>query len=286
MEDFIESRPTDGQLAEVQKLAELTNWGAGKIINSKLLYQDKPPKLRVLYCLMIAVHNYSESIFVLLREGRTNAAEVLWRSLFESWVNYMYVIACTDDRHASEFMLSSDRENQKTSKLIADFCKTHPSLASEKNINLDADAIKKATADRQVELDKIASEFDPPIKNLPNLKDRMIAIDRYKKKTEAKYKPGSMEFEYLTTYRYTSDPVHLNPSGIFRMYNFQDGGIREINLSGDLTKIEGLVSLTYAIYLTFIGEFVKDFDLAPESDLDAFNRIFSGMQSNRSRPST
>ncbi len=284
MDDFIETKPSEEQLTKVKTLGALLDWGAEKIRNDELFDRHKSAKQRVLYALMIAVHNYSESICTLLKEGRTNTAELIWRSLFESWVNYMYVLACDDDRNAMEFMMSSDFENQKMSRLLAEFIekpehaavmkKKNDSLLTTRNQTLESAKIRSAMAERQVGIDEEAQKYSPPISDLRGLKDRMIAIDKYKSKNELGYDAGSMEFEYLTTYSYASDPAHLKPLGIFRLYNFHDDGTREIHLSGDLSKIEGLVRLTYVIYLTFISEFAKEFAVATEQDLEPFNSEF------------
>ncbi|MDD3687806.1 MAG: DUF5677 domain-containing protein, partial [Bacteroidales bacterium] len=119
---------TEKQTKIINSLAELLNFGGETIQNSNLSSKQRPRK-KALILMFSAVHNYSESIFCLLKESRTHAAEVLLRPIFETYINLQFIYIGRNEKNAVKFLLEESYSKKNLIEKIQQF--------TEKNLNID-----------------------------------------------------------------------------------------------------------------------------------------------------
>src|ERR1700729_1600246 len=79
------------KIVTLNDLSDLLNFGARCLEKQNIHILKLRGARKVLFGLMVAVHNFTESIFSLCRESRTQACEALLRTLCDGLINVKFL---------------------------------------------------------------------------------------------------------------------------------------------------------------------------------------------------
>lgn len=261
---------TEKQQKVLKELEELLEFGFTKISGIEVHLLKMRLKKGLVYFMTGAVHSYSDAILRLIREGKTAAANVILRSLIESYINLNYILLGRSELNALRFIIEDSVNRRKLGKDIKSFLEKNPSFeTSMGRVMDDPKAWDRFIKERQDEIDFVKRKRKlKRLRNLPDLKQRAIEVDKVVGKP-------TLEWWYLTIYWLFSHYSHLKARGLNAfLVKRRDASGYLFNLNGNLEDIEKIVVTTYAIYISFLMEMSKRFGVPTAVELKPYKQIF------------
>jgi len=252
----------------INDLKELLDFGLKIFISSKAKSQ-KNNKDNYIKFNFAAIHNYCDSIYILCEQGKTHAAHVILRCVFESFVNMNYYVNNNSDLKLAKYAIWDAEENKlKKIRHFEKFINEHPNWeTTEPGLTNRATlaAIKEKT-NELVSAIKRANKFYKSTKIELDLRKKAEALD---KKVRTK-KLVSWEYNYLLIYSYFSSFAHLHPIGLENFVNEVEGEIvYDLSSGKDADKI---LSTTYTVYLQLLNLLKKRGIITKNVSLTVFNK--------------
>ncbi len=247
------------QLDLLQKLAELLDFG-GSVITSYNFNQKHRSRKSILIQMVAASHNYSEGIYILLKEARTNSAEALLRPLLENIINCAYIFNGKRFDNLKRFIAEDEFLLLELGPKIQNFLIEHPEVKNYDSefFSEDWNAFVK---NKVKQLKMIQGRRYGLLKRLPDLRERAKQVDLNFERLIKKPPKRRMEYLYLLLYWQLSCLEHLGSRGL-NTFSVQDNkGNISINLSGEIDSLERIAIATYSFYYIILETFAKQFKL-------------------------
>jgi len=192
----------------------------------------------------IAIHNYTEAIYLLCEDARPHAAYVLLRSLFEAYTNVEYVKFGDSERKLALFAKNGFFERGKIANGFDKFIEKYPkrkesiSVLEEKRI----DGMKEFVRRHIIGVDS-ANQLKLTDK-YPDIFIRSTEIDKNVSNPKNK---GDNELYYHLVFRYLSPYAHLNAFGL-EMFLEKELNKEEIFQLGRAKDVHLIILQTYLYY--------------------------------------
>lgn len=244
-------------------LDEILNYGNGKMSAIPLDITKVRKKKQILYLTMCATQSYSEAIRKLITPPviYDKAAEVLFRSLSEALINLHYVFKERTEVNALVFMTDSILDTIDFSEKYKKFSLDHPTwkltFAGLKTVQDWQNQIDELN--RQKDLISIKTKKKIP-KEIPTLRNRAISADLFLTKKGKLKRSNSIEYVYISYYKFFSQIAHLTMPGLERFMKDVNGK-QVIVVDGTTSDLERLAVMTYIIYHTILRFCLQQFDL-------------------------
>lgn len=221
-----------------------------------------------------AIHNYSESVYVLCKDSRPQAATVISRSILEAFINVIYLMNTNSNLKIAKFAISDFDERIKVLKQFKAFIVKFPKWIGKSPLTTtqDLDNMIAFNQKRKEAIEK-GNKFYKSTKILKDLRARAEAYDR---KTR---KDGNWEFNYLLVYKYFSNFTHLSISGIEEFFSKDDGG-KHFDL-GRSKRVEPHLAVNFGIYLALLNNIKKRGYIPKNVSLKTFNQQVTKMRKNK-----
>ena len=268
---------TQKDLRFLESFRELLEFGGGLFNNQsfQLPQQESFYKRNFLLLTFGAIHNYAETVYILCKNMRPQAAIVLLRSIFEAYLNMHYLMNVRSNKRLALYVVKDVREHIKIVNSFLSLIKRHPRLENKYGMTTKAtlDAMKKKHED--IEASMRSLNKIPITLGLKSLEERAREYDR---RIGSKARKGEMEFNYHLLYRQFSSCAHLTPTGLQEFIKDTPEG-REFILDQS-EKIEPVVTTTFQLYLNLLKYLDKWKLISKDISFKKFNRILKEM--NRS----
>lgn len=239
-------------------------------------------KKHVLYFMMCAVQSYSESIHKLISPPRIydKAAEVLMRSLVETFINLNYINACKTQKNALIFIVDSINERIDFAHKYKSFMSKYPNwnipFGTIKNPN-DWDGFIKQ---KEKEISDGQKKFKVKLpKKLPDVRARAVIFDEYLKSHKKLTRRKSLEYYYVAYYKYFSQIAHLTMPGLERFLAEDNNGLH-LNIDGKPEDIDRVARVSYQLYFVVLRFFLKQFAVYDKSEFVEFENYSKSMLKN------
>lgn len=265
------------------KYRELLVYGSS--ILEKVLLDQRKTKMRklIFHSMMVAQQSYSEAILalMLLPGIYDKAAEVLQRSLIENFINANYIYSGFKQERTYIFIIESWQDRIdfaiKQHKLMDKYPKWELQFDDKKR-GCDWDSF---ILQKKYEILKIQKRYKMKFgKRVPDLRTRAIAFDSWLEK-RGKLKPNkSLEKQYVYFYKYYSQIAHLLMSGLERFHSVDEKGILRVDVNGQPSDIERVVTLSYTLYFVMLNWFMRQFHIKDKENLLRFNKISKDLIKN------
>lgn len=263
---------TDKQKQLLQDLTEILEFGYTEL--SKRSYPLKlRPRKTILISMMAAMQNYAEGILCLLKEGRTNSAELVVRSMVESFINLAYIYVGRNERNAVIFLLDDVHDRKRLGERIKKFLTDFPSYKTSFDSMKTPEEWDNFIAERLKEISQIGKKYPYTLTQLPDLRQRAQAHDRIQERKHKRELKTRLEWWYLTMYWYFSTLSHLGIRGLNTFFDVQNGQVY-INASGRPEDMERIIVASYSIYYQFLRTFAKQFNLFDLKLLEKYKNTF------------
>ena len=253
----------------VTQLEELLDFGSKEISKVTLNLTRTTPRKSILYSMMGAIQNYASGILYLLKVSRTSCAEVLLRSLIESFIKLQFIFIGRSQKNALRFLIHDLFDRKKLAEDVIEFSIRRP----------DVDTIlpqrdwEKFADEKKKEINYIKKKYPYQINNLPKLKELTKQIDEEKEKRTGGDLKGSMEWWYLSLYWYLSKITHMDARGLNTFITKDSYGNYMFNLLGTPEDAVRIVVATYGVYLYVLDNYLKRFGGQSKS-LKQYKAIF------------
>lgn len=221
-----------------------------------------------------AIHNYSESIYVLCKDSRPHAATVILRSVLEAFINVIYLMNTNSNLKIAKFAISDFEERIKVLKQFKVFVAKFPKWEGKDNLTTTKD-LDNMIAFNQKHKEGI-EKGNRFYKSTKILKDLRARAEAYDKKTK---KEGNWEFNYLLVYKYFSNFTHLSISGIEGFFNKEDGD-EHFDL-GQSKGVESHLAMCFGIYLALLSNIKKRGYVPKITSLKLFNQQINKMYKSK-----
>lgn len=221
-----------------------------------------------------AIHNYSESIYVLCKESRPHAATVISRSVLEAFINVIYLMNTNSNLKIAKFAISDFEERIKVLKQFKAFIVKFPKWEGKSNLTTTKD-LDNMIAFNQKHKDGI-EKGNRFYKSTQIPKDLRARAEAYDKKTK---KEGSWEYNYLLVYKYFSNFTHLSISGIEGFFTKNDEG--EYFDLGQSKDVEPHLAMGFGIYLALLNNIKKRGYIPKTISLKIFNQQYNRMHKSK-----
>lgn len=256
-------------------LQEILTYGYCKLSSVGLDYKKVRTKKQILFFMMGAVQSYSEAILKLASPPNSydKAAEVLLRSLIETFINLNYIYASRSQQKAMIFMTYSAEERIDFAIKYKNLMIKHPSwnldFGNIKNIQ-DWDAF---IVEKQKEVKYIERYFKKKLSNkFPDLRPRAEQADSYLRKKNKLTQKNSLEKYYVLFYKYFSQISHLTMPGLERFFSYDSNGLPKLSVDSKQDDVDSVASITFIIYFVFINHFMKEFKIYDAQEFQYFKR--------------
>jgi len=224
----------------------------------------------------VAIHNYSEAIYLLCKDARPHPAHILVRSLFEAYTNTEYIRHGDSERKLALFSKEGFAERKKIANGFDQFIKKYPSKKNSLSI-LKEETIEemKIFAERHINGIDSANKLNQKDK-YPDILRRSIEID--KDVLDSKDR-GDAELYYHLVFRYLSPYAHLNAGGL--------EAFLEKKADNDMTFITGQAGGIHTITIqTYLYYFASLKNLFQEQILDGkmpdiYQKYFEELKSQK-----
>jgi len=268
---------TEIELTEFQKnllsyLDEILNYGNEKMSKTPLDITKVRKKKQILYLTTCATQSYAEAIRKLIAPPviYDKAAEVLFRSLSEALINLHYIFKDRTEKNALIFMADSILDSIDFSEKYKKFSHDHPTwkltfagLKTDQDWQLQIDELTKNK-------NLISKKTKKPLPTqIPSLRNRAIIADRYLAKKGKLKRNNSIEYTYITYYKFYSQITHLTMPGLERfMQDVQ--GKQVVIVDGSANDLERIAVMTYITYHTILRFCLQQFDLFDRNEYQKF----------------
>lgn len=249
--NFLKALPeyADGRLEQINK----------KIDSSNNL------QLHVILQIGIAMNQYFKSLVLLLETSNIIAANVLFRSLIETFINIEYIMQDNTQKRSVAFLFEdfkTKRINIETIKNLilnksseAEFI---PELSTIEKCNTQ---LKKIENDKKNILSNLKNDFGIEIEE----SELIIPI------IEQRANLANLKDIYNILYRQLCWLTHLNSSGLKKLIKFDD---KYIVVPLDIEQeVRNIIPVAYDIYLLTIEDIMRKFNLYIEEDFKAMEAI-------------
>lgn len=237
---------------KLNALAEIINEVSNEF-TIKTIIDNLSIKQQLLYLNFVVVNSYSEAIFKLCIDFRPLPANVILRSLVESFINTAYVLTHNSNKRALLFTLEDSFYRKGLATEVITFLKKYPQF--EKG-EFNSQSFGKALINIQREIDFYKSRYNLDYKNRKDfVKDYPALIDRAKAVDNRINKPD-FEHIYTLVYRYLSEFGHLSMRGLNNFVIKDLNGNFEM-IASQHNDISVVISMTYTIYLYFVDQLKK-----------------------------
>lgn len=229
---------------ELLRLAKILDFGASCLAHQKNYLRRMTIRKSTLLGMVVAAHNYTESIYSLCKEGQSQACFVLLRSLIENRINAKFLFASSNSEHA--YALLKDALINKEKQLnhaIEYFKKNSPEIPNTFSIEDLQESLKQI----MTQIGKIKQE------SVIGIVNRAIEVDKYNK--DKGLKSASLEWEYILIYRNLCTLSHLDLLGLPDFFNLDSKGIIEAFLSGNSDEIEVILQMAHDLYVDILKMF-------------------------------
>lgn len=263
---------------------EILTYGYAKV--AAFPFYERKYRLRknLLYLMMAATQSYAEAILKLM-DNKNNvsvydkAAEVIYRSLVENFINFHYVYFSKTQRNALIFLAYSIHDKNDFAEKFKGLMLKYPQWSLEfgsikkpqdwnKFIKDNNDLIKSGEKKYRITLPK----------KIPDLRARAQAYDTNLKNKGKLEKSNSLESYYVTYYKFFSQIAHLTMPGLERFYEIDSTGKRSLDIDGKPDSIDRLVSINYQIYFVFLNFTLKKFNLYNKEEFKKFNKLSKSLK--------
>lgn len=257
---------TSEQQQYVNDLGRLLDFSRQQLSSTKIRLSKLKTRKRILFGMLIAAHNYTESIFVLLGGARTHACHGLLRSLLEIFINSRYIFTSRDFRIPARFALRGEEELLNKFEQMRKYRIEHPNLDTNKETITDSKLYEAATAITE-NIETIRKKY-PNIRQAGDLRSRTRAVDKFNFRKFGKIE-SPLEWHHLALYWYFSDFQHLSVRGLDKFFKITDQGI-EVLLSGDPDNVIPICVSAYAWYLGVLDSFSHQFGMPSRRDIKPY----------------
>lgn len=230
----------------------------------------------VLFLIMAVTQSYSEGILKLVNADAVfdKAAEVLFRSIVEGYINLNYIYSGRTEYNALVFIVDSilDRIDFaiKYKKFMARYPNWKYSFGNITDIKGWDNFITKESDEIKAIERKYKVKFP---KKLPDIRVRAIEIDEYRKKKKGKItKKTSLEFYYVQYYKFFSQICHLTMPGLERFLIRDQNGQERVHIDGSPEDLDRILSMTYQIYYVMLRFTLKQFHVFNKQDFVRFDQ--------------
>lgn len=239
---------------EMEKLCKVLNFGADCLSQANIDLKKIRIRKRLLFMMVCAAHNYTESIFSLCKEDRTHSCFVLIRSLVENRINAKALFASNSLDGVYGYILYSYEEHKKMLNRQLDLKKVLP--AAQIQVNIPDGELVKAIKQVDRYINKIKKRC-PRMLDCKNLYTRSDAIDKYNTMKGAS--SASLRWEYDSIYRLYCEPTHLTLKGLMKFVSVDQSGCSEVFLSGNSKDLVLIVQHAFYLYVDVLKMFLVCF---------------------------
>lgn len=262
-------------------LGEIIDFGSSLV--SAFDMGKMPPKESYLLTVFGAVNNYSEAIYVLCKDSRPQAAQVLLRPLVEAFINTFYLLSTRSGKRLALFAAEAAREKTRVANSMLDFLKRYPQWKNKSKLTTKKD-LSLLIKQNQQEITNIRKNYK--IRQdiqFPDLLERAREGD---KKKPIKLRKGDIEYNYHLVYRYLSPLSHLNAAALGGRYFLKPDSKGGYYLDmGQSRGVEPVLASTYAYYLYFLEYLKKKKVISQRASLTKFRKIMrSKIAKAKSKP--
>lgn len=246
----------DPNLTKLCKLLDFAAEAMGAA-NIPSLLQQRGAKSH-LFMLIVAGHNYSESVCVLCKQGRTHAAFVLLRSLCECLIKSRYLY-CNPRLHLWELRLEAFMEKHKQLNAMKGFLASSRSTdAHRANLSLDEVETCLNQLDHSMvycerSFRKYGGQFND--RGKPVIKGALSKAEYVDKhNSDMNAKSESLAYFYHLVYRQLSSGVHLDGRNFSDFLSWNEDGCETL-LSGNPEDVPNVARLALWLYHQLIRQF-------------------------------
>lgn len=258
----------------LNNLRQIIEFGRKQMSGQKYDLEKSTVKQKILFVTFGAVHNYTESIYLLCKSVRPQPAIVLLRGIFEAWVNTFYLLSTRSKKRLALFYMEFIQNKIKLLNGLLDFIKKYPSQRDRNPLTVE-DNLKKAKSDNE----KIKLVMTKHFKlkendKWPDLLSRARACDKISdRKRPRNLRKGNFEHIYHIIYRFSSPYTHLNARGLDNFLKPKLEGGYYLAASQSADWVEQVLASAFAFYLSFL-EYMKKKGLLPKSlKLERFRKM-------------
>lgn len=275
----------ENQIKLIKEYRKLLIYGYKKISNVELDLKKVRVRKKILYFLMGAMQSYSESLFKLMssKPAYEKPGESLLRSQIEILLNIRFIYSSRSENKARLFLSDLIIDSISFAKKHKDLWHKYPewnmSFASINQIKEWDEFISKNLK----ELEDYQKKYkDKRVKQLPNLYDKTLAIDKYLKKIGNFSEDNSAEKFYVLYYKYLSQSSHLNMSGLQRFIRSKDNLSQEpfFDIDSKPEDVEKVIAVSYQIYFLTLKLFLQIFKNYSKLEYEQFKK-YSKIISNK-----
>lgn len=225
-------------------------------------------QLHIILQIGMAINHYYKSLIATLETSNIIAANILFRTLIESFINIEYIMQDDTQKRAIAFMLEDFKIQRRNIETIRDLIIVKPSEAS---------LIPKLSTVEECEeqLMKINKEIDDVLYKLKT--DYNIDIDNSDLKIpsiENRADAVNLADIYNILYRQLCWITHLNSSGLKGLLQFNDDKnsyvLAPLAIKNEINKI---IPVAYDVHLIIMKDLLKKFDLYVQEDFKAMEDI-------------
>lgn len=254
---------------KINFLDALSLYADGRLtqINNKI-DNSKNIQLHTILQLGIAMNHYFKSLVSSLETSNIIAANVLLRSLVETFINIEYIMQDDTQKRSVFFMFEDFRTQILNLRTIKNLILTKP---NETELFPELSTIEKCDA----QFEKIDNAKKGIISILKNDFNIEIAESEFNKKfpsIEQCANEAGLRDIYNILYRQLCLVAHLGASGLKKIIKFEDNGyiIPPIDIEEETKEI---LVIAYDIYRLTIEDLMKKFNLIIEEDFKSLENI-------------
>lgn len=244
---------SDDDQQSLEKLALLINSVKNDFTDREIHLDKLNPKQTLLVAMFSAVNSYVEAIFELCKQGRTEAAIVIMRSLIEAYVNSNYILSYPSNKNLYLFAMEDSYYRRSLVDILNDFFARYPQRDRQE---LTVEQLKKMRAIPEKELRDYEENLNMHFEKKKDfdrafgtLLDRAKEVDQRQKKRQKK-SAGAIENVYILVYKYFSEYAHLSMRGIQHFWiKDSDGNTLIIDRNPD--NIDLVLRTVFIMYLYF-----------------------------------
>lgn len=279
---------TDKQDLLIKNFSEILIYGNICLSKAEMHPIKTRTKKFILFYSMGAAQSYSEAIFKLIKPDNIydKAAEVLFRSLVELYINLNYIYCKRKDENALIFMIESVKDKIDFAKKHKTLWEKYPDWSLRFGTIRQASDWDKFISDQEKIIAGAEKKYRNKIPASLNIVDRAIAFDiNYKKSSKLpkhivlkKLEKKSLEKYYVLYYKYLSQLSHLTMPGLEQFMKRDKSGRFWLEIDGKPSDIESIIPVTFIIYFTILNHFLKQFKLYNKVEFQKYKDIIKSMK--------
>lgn len=255
---------TDDEVASINDIDELL-----EISHKALAKIDDWPKIstrnQVLLMIFAAGTNHVKSVNLLLGRARTASAEIILRSLFESFVNMKFIFL-NEAENAHKYILDADLAVKEQARKMLKYRKKNPHRSDQVG-NLTDMRLHEMIHKRQEMIGQYVVKHSLSVKNregLPSVFKRLVAIDDSGTDSDG----DSFQWMYLTAYWLLSEQAHVSYAALKEFVGTNDDNSRvAFMLDGTKGGFDRVSDVTYALYVDMLTIVNANFQVVEEEKM-------------------